>query len=175
MYLKFCDSIRSSQNSLRRISSKFSSFLVLCLCKQFLESLHNLLTKNGDIKILQKARERQYRQRWQGSMPQAEEREKNVLKHHRMPMPCIVISIFHLNARCPFPNTEVEYFLLKIRKESQNCRSTGTNRLSIQRIKRINWLYQNVSYKHSLIYEKRHKKSFNFSSPGSLLRGDFLS
>lgn len=174
MYLKFCDSIRSSQNRLRRISSKFSSFLVLCLCKQFLESLHNLLTKNGDIKILQKARERQYRQVIRQHATSRRKRKK-VLKHHRMPMPCIVISIFHLMRDALPQILKLSTSYSRLEKNAKIVEVLGPNRLSIQRIKRINWLYQNVSYKHSLVYEKRHKKSFNFSSPGSLLRGDFLS
>lgn len=40
--LKLGHCIRCAEQSLRRLSSKFSSLFILCLCKQLLETLHNL-------------------------------------------------------------------------------------------------------------------------------------
>lgn len=45
--LKFCNSVRSAKNALRRLGSKLCSLLVFGLGEQLLEPLHNLENRNG--------------------------------------------------------------------------------------------------------------------------------
>lgn len=50
-HLKFCDGLRGSQKTLRGFCSQLRRFLVFCLRKQFLKSLHNLQFRTTKVVV----------------------------------------------------------------------------------------------------------------------------